>query len=88
MTASENLDGMMILSLSTSSPDPFDATIRLLVDVQRYGFCLHRLEIAEPAEGISALRIDMKVPIDCNVENIRARFSRHEAVRVVELGAL
>lgn len=87
MMAAEKPDEKMILSLSASSADPFDATIRLLVDAQRYGFCIHRLEIKEPAEGVSALRLDMKVPVDCNITNIRDRFSRHDAVRQVDVRA-
>jgi len=87
MIAVESPRETMILSLSASSADPFDAAIRLLVDAQRYGFSLHRLEIAEPSGGVSALRMDMTVPSDCNVGNIRDRFSRHGAVRSVDVCA-
>lgn len=77
----------LVLTLSACTNDPFDAAIRLLGDAQRYGFDLEKLEILRPSEGSATLRLDIRVPPDCDIGNIRDRFSRHDALSGVTVCA-
>ncbi len=66
------------------TPDPYDASIRLLNDAQRYGAELVNLHFAAP-EGLLSLTV--RVPEGIDLENLARRFSRHRATALVHAQA-
>lgn len=93
MTASSNAPAPLVMTLSAETSDPFDALIRVLGDAQRYGCVFEKLEIstarhgAMVRQGTTALRLDLRLPPDSDIVNLRDRFSRHDALTAVDLGA-
>jgi hypothetical protein len=87
VTASSRVSASLVVTLSAETSDPFDAAIRVLGDAQRYGFGLEKLEISTAGDGAMALRLDLRVPPDSDIGNLRDRFSRHDILTAVDLGA-
>ncbi len=68
-------------TLRCETPDPYDASIRLLNDAQRYGAELVNLSFAAP-EGLLSLTV--RVPAGIDLHNLADRFGRHRAIARVQ----
>lgn len=75
MTAPMDPDAALTLTCETS--DPYDASIRLLIDAQRFGMRLVSLNVS-PQEN--ALSLTVLVPPGMDRHNLADRFGRHRAI--------
>ena len=81
------------MTLSAETRDPYEALIRVLGDAQRYGCGFEKLEISTARQGAMirqgtmAMRLDLRLPPDSDIVNLRDRFSRHDVLSAVDLGS-
>jgi hypothetical protein len=73
-------DARYEFTLRCSASDPYDASIRLLNDAQRYGAELVHLHFEAP-EGLLSLTV--RVPQAIDARNLADRLGRHRAVDLV-----
>jgi hypothetical protein len=67
--------------------DPYDGTIRLLGDAQRFGFELQSLTLTAQRGGVTTATITLHVPITVEPHLVAARLSRHPALQRVDARA-
>jgi hypothetical protein len=65
--------------------DPYDGAIRILGDMQRFGFELRSMALATRVDGAMSLTATFGVPVTADVQLIAARLARHPAVRHAEV---
>jgi hypothetical protein len=67
--------------------DPYDGTIRLLGDAQRFGFELQSLTLTAQRAGVTTATITLRVPSTVDARLVAARLSRHPALQRVDARA-
>lgn len=69
-----------ILVVEATATDGFDAAVRLLKDVERFGHALKRLAIEWPNSAAAKIKISVAITGNCDVSNLVQRFARHPTV--------
>lgn len=70
-------DSPFEFTLTCETSDPYDASIRLLNDAQRFGAELVNLHFAAP---VRILSLTIRVPGETDTRNLADRFRRHRAI--------
>lgn len=69
-----------LLVVEATTTDGFDAAVRLLTDVERFGHALKRLAIEWPNSTAATIKVSVAIAGNCDVSNLVQRFARHPAL--------
>lgn len=74
-----------VLKFESVVSDPYDGSVRLLIDVQRFGFEL--LSFCVKSKGSAEATIELSVTVDATADPslIRSRLARHPSVKSMNL---
>ncbi len=67
--------------------DPYEGTIRLLGDAQRFGFEIRSLALTTKIDGSALATMVLSVPTSLDWQRVSARLARHPAVQRVSVRA-
>jgi hypothetical protein len=66
-----------LLVVEATATNGFDAAVRLLTDVERFGHALKRPAIEWPDSAAAKIKVSVAITGNCDVSNLVQRFSRH-----------